>query len=474
MNASEVVAPIVESFIDEVSRVLSSVNEAATTPSEHLRKDVINEAFNLVVAFVDVDERHTDNELWALTAVFGPLMLETKLAGATPAQLRGSALLAGKAAWLQTPSTLFDILCLADARDGGDRAMAYYRCAMDVCHVLASLDDLATQEELRALGSFRTMLIGHLEAASANQASSDGSNPASSAVPASDQGTAHVNPGQAEVQQTPPPTLEELLHQLDELVGLSAVKAEVKLVTDLLRVKQLRTERGLPSMESSLHLVFVGNPGTGKTTVARLLSQIYRACGALDRGHLVETDRSGLVAGYVGQTAQRVTRKFEEARGGTLFIDEAYTLVRGGENDFGREAIDQIVKSMEDHRDDTALIVAGYPDEMKEFIDSNPGLASRFSTTLTFADYSTDELLEIFRDLCTKNAYLLDETVAQTVRERIDAEPRTKGFGNGRFVRNLFEACVAHQASRLSAIEAPSDDELQRLVSGDIKDRTPA
>jgi AAA lid domain/ATPase family associated with various cellular activities (AAA) len=263
----------------------------------------------------------------------------------------------------------------------------------------------------------------------------------------------------------PQPTLDELFAKLDGLVGLVAVKDEIHHQAELLRVDRLRTEHGLKTPGVNRHLVFVGNPGTGKTTVARLVAGIYRALGVLPRGQLVETDRSGLVAGYVGQTALKTSDVVKSALGGVLFVDEAYALAS---DDFGSEAINTLVKAMEDHRDDLVLIVAGYPDEMEVFIRSNPGLSSRFRTTITFADYSDDELVAIFTSMCKDADFTPAPACTTRLRARLQETVRDRGFGNARFVRNLFEAAVVRQAWRLRDVPLPTVEQLRRLEADDL------
>lgn len=276
-----------------------------------------------------------------------------------------------------------------------------------------------------------------------------------------------------EKPQEEQPTLEELLEQLDSLCGLEKVKADVKSLINLVKVRSMRREAGLPVPPMSLHLVFLGNPGTGKTTVARLLAQIYHVIGVLPKGQLVEVDRSGLVAGFVGQTALKTQEVVQKAMGGVLFIDEAYALVnQENGNDFGREAIEVLLKNMEDHRDELIVIVAGYAGLMEKFIHSNPGLESRFNKYLYFEDYNAAQLYDIFSSICKKNGYTLSQEGEAWVRRDLEElfANRDENFGNARDVRNLFEKAVSRQADRVAALESPTREQLMELLPQDLED----
>ena len=268
----------------------------------------------------------------------------------------------------------------------------------------------------------------------------------------------------------PPEKIEDLLAELDGYIGLTAIKKEVRSLINMVTVHKLRKENDLPTPELSLHMVFSGNPGTGKTTVARIMARIYHSLGILSKGHLVEVDRSGLVAGYVGQTAIKTSKAVESALGGVLFIDEAYALNGSGENDFGQEAINTVLKSMEDHRDDLVVIVAGYDGLMDDFIHSNPGLESRFNRFLHFDDYTLDEMVQIFDMRCRQGCYELTEEARPLLREFIQlANTNSISFGNGRGVRNLFEQILVVQANRLAEMDTVSREDLMRITAADIR-----
>ena len=268
-------------------------------------------------------------------------------------------------------------------------------------------------------------------------------------------------------------TLKELLQELNELVGLEKVK---QIVNDLIcyqQVQKLRRDNGLSSPERTLHLAFIGNPGTGKTTVARIVGRIYKQIGVLSKGHFTEVSRTDLIAGYQGQTALKVKKVIEKAKGGVLFIDEAYSITENDHSDsYGRECLTELTKALEDYRDDLVVIVAGYTAPMEKFFESNPGLKSRFNTFIYFDDYNADELMSILKHLCSKDNYTLStptqDILSQRFRNITDA--KIEQFANGRYIRNIFEEMIMNHARRVARLENPTKSQLEEMIIDDVPD----
>jgi len=282
--------------------------------------------------------------------------------------------------------------------------------------------------------------------------------------------TTQVPISEEQQEELPPEKIEDLKAELNELIGLEGIKREVNNLINMVAIHNLRKQNGLKTVDMSLHMVFSGNPGTGKTMIARLMARIYKSLGVLTKGHLVEVDRSGLVAGYIGQTATKTSEVIQKAIGGVLFIDEAYSLTSGkADNDFGQEAVDTILKAMEDNREDLVVIVAGYDGLMDEFIHSNPGLESRFNRYLHFDDYSIDEMLAILDLQLKKGQYQLNDGAKAAVREYIvDANTGSIAFGNARGVRNIFERLLVAQANRLAEASDLTTEALMTITEEDV------
>ena len=380
------------------------------------------------------------------------------------------------------PPVFYWNLAESDAKRGSQASRTFIRMFTNILLYLAAVDDDVSLAEAEYITECTDKLSAICDASGVGKAK-EALNPldfVTTAEPGFKE--KHMQPQVSASQPAPAaepaaeeakkPDFDELMGQLEALVGLEEVKKDVKNLINLVKVRRLRQENGLPVPPMSLHMVFMGNPGTGKTTVARLISGLYASIGVLSKGQLIEVDRSGLVAGYVGQTALKTQEVIKSALGGVLFIDEAYSLSSGGENDFGREAIETILKAMEDHRDDLIVVVAGYTGPMEQFLNSNPGLESRFNKYFNFPDYNGEQLMAIFRGQCSKNGYTLSPEAETAAVEMFTElyDNRGDNFGNGRDVRNCFEDMIIRQSNRVAQLEAPTKDDLMAIIPEDLRD----
>ncbi len=470
--------------LKELGGPLAEVCEAAEASGHRINGERL--AFDAllwtVVFCAQIDGRVAQQEIDVAASVLGQIFQGMRSLGyPTQAVIRGWVVDAmGKPAATELshePLKLLAYLRDYDAVRGTTTRNIAVTMMFRLANAICKADGLVTEDEHQALLRFKSMLFDDAGREPIRlKAGAEKSTAAS--TPVVKEQNIHALDKEKEIESTPiqvaasqPNHVDALLAELNALIGLETVKREVTELVSFLKIQALRKSKGLASPVVSRHLVFLGRPGTGKTTVARLIAQLYSALGVLSKGHVIETDRSGLVAGYVGQTALKVKELADRAAGGVLFIDEAYSLVASsGQDSYGQEAIDILLKLMEDRRDDFVVIVAGYTDKMHAFLNANPGLASRFNRRIIFDDYSPDRLVEIFTRFCQQSSYQVDDLARSQLAGVFASlyEGRQDNFGNARLARNIFEVSINKQATRLAASSDISIDSLTAITRADI------